>query len=51
MMRLLPMKRTGARRGEPVISLLFGVPSLTIALGTMLLLYLVIGTIGPPRFY
>jgi hypothetical protein len=53
MMRLLPMKTTGSRRGEPMISLLFGVPSLTIALGTMilLLLYLVVGSIGPPRFY
>jgi hypothetical protein len=53
MMRLLPMKRTGSRRGEPVVSLLFGVPSLTIASGTLLvlLLDLVVGFIGPPRFY
>ena len=52
-MRLLPMKTSVARRGEPMVSLLFGVPSLTIALGrwSCYCSSCVVGSIGPPRFY
>ena len=53
MMRLLPMKGSEERRGEPGTSLLFGVPSLAIAVGAMILVvsYHLVGPIGPPRFY
>jgi hypothetical protein len=52
---LLPMNepRPSARRGEPVISLMCGAPSLTIGLVTLVLLasYLLACPIGPRQFY
>ena len=46
---LLPLKRSRGPRGEPVISLMCGVPSLAIGLGSLVLLasYLIHRPIGP----
>jgi hypothetical protein len=47
------MKESVGLRGEPVISLMCGVPSLTIGLGSLVLLasYLIHRPIGPPSLY
>jgi hypothetical protein len=54
-MRLLPMKGmgTGGRTGEPVYSLMAGVPSLAIGLMGLVLIasYLIDRPVGPPQFY
>ena len=53
MMRLLPTKESTGRGGEPVISLICGVPALGIGLGAMVLLlsYLADVPIGSKNFY
>jgi hypothetical protein len=52
-MKLLPMRERIARGGEPLVSLVCGVPALSLGLGAMILLlsYLVGVPLGPPRFY
>jgi hypothetical protein len=54
-MRLLPMKGIGVdvRRGEPVFSLMCGVPSLAMGLMALVLItsYLIDKPVGPPQFY
>jgi hypothetical protein len=53
MMKLLLTKETRERGGEPLISLMCGVPTLTLGLGAILLhlSYLVGQPIGSPEFY
>jgi hypothetical protein len=54
-MQLLPMKGVGAdvRRGEPVFSLMAGVPSLAIGLTALVLIasYLIDKPVGPQEYY
>jgi hypothetical protein len=53
-MQLLPMKGLGedVRRGQPLFSLMAGVPSLAIGLTALVLIasYLINQPIGPPQF-
>ena len=53
MMRLLPMKESKEREREPVISLVCGVPALSIGLGAMILLSSHLGSAptGSEKFY
>lgn len=52
MPELLPMKRTEGRRGESVLSLFFGAPSLGIAMAALILLVssLIDYPVGPSQF-
>ena len=52
MPKLLEMKRTARPRGESVLSLIFGVPSVAIAAGavTLLVSYMIDHPIGPAEF-
>jgi hypothetical protein len=52
-MKLLRMRKTENRNGERMISVVCGVPSVTLGLGGIVLLlsYLVGSPIGSPKFY